>query len=743
MINTGHVFQQVAITAVCLLLAVLMAGLGLTVAEHWVWYALVAGVWMALMLAHNLRYHHLAEVDNEQRNFLLDTVSSASPVIVWEVNAQGVVVDVCGRALEEAGWSRENLLGRTIANIVDQDPEILEDVRRAQSGDRFVSFKAFNGRFFRHHYYPIYDRMGRVSGYNCVSVDMSREHDLGAELQLSQQVFAHTADAIVLTDHYRHIVSVNQAFTDITGFEPEEVKGKKLGLPNPEQPTLSLYRQLASSLNLNGSWEGEIRALRKTGDAYTANFTMSVIRKNGRITNFVAFFSDVTDIKKSQEELQYLANHDNLTGLPNRRLFLDRLDQAVKRARRLKYRLAILFIDLDNFKTINDTLGHAFGDQLLKDVSARLLAAVRETDTVARLAGDEFTVIAENVRDSTEVIAIARKILSCFAPAFAFEDKETEASASVGISIYPDDGDDIAELMSGADTAMYRAKAEGRNGYYFLSGEASQSSQGVLFFPSELRLALRRNQMQLLYQPQVDLDTGAIVGCEALLRWNHHCRGQLMPADFLPMAEEKDLISDLGSWVAEEVCNQLRIWQNRGTSIQYAAINLAADQLADRDFIGNLQIAIDNNRLAPETLILEIPEHIALENLVETHEFMHQARAIGVATCIDEFGSAGDGFSYLKELPVTMVKIDQKLLSQIKPGKEVPGFLRALVGIADLLDLKVVAVGVERASQEEVLQQIGFQYGQGYLYAKPMTAESFSRFALASRNLPAEDWQAS
>lgn len=733
--------QQGQATVIALILALLLYLAGYQPDLYWQPYVFLVALWLAVMLFLNLRHHVRSNIKDEQREFLLDTLANAAPVILWHVDGEGVVRDIRGSALAHAGICGQSLMGKNMATVAGTNQGLLADMRRALSGERFVSHQLLGKRYYRHHYYPIIGRGGGLEGFNCVSVDLSRERELAAELQLSQQVFEHTTDAIVIGDERRRVISANEAFTRITGFTQDEVKGRKVGLPRASGQSIGFYRELAQTLAAQDCWHGEVWGRRKSGELFTAKLTLSRVREKDAVTNYIAFFSDVTDIKRTQEELQYLANHDNLTGLPNRRLFLDRLDQAIKRAKRLHQRMAIYYVDLDNFKMINDSLGHQFGDELLKSVAERLRDIVRESDTVARLAGDEFTVIAENVRDNGEVVSIARKILSSFEAPFEAYGEELEASASVGVGIYPDDGEDLLSLMKNADAAMYKAKAHGRNGYYYLAEDGSGQLPDKVFFPSELRLAIKREQLELVYQPLVDLNTGSIFGCEALLRWNHHCRGQLMPNDFLSMAEEKGIISQIGTWVADRACSQYQLWSEQGLVLDHLSINVAAVQLDDPDFLDNLMRSVERSGAASRSLILEIPEKVVLSNLEKSRLIMRIAAQKGIGCVINDFGSSADDFGYLKTLPVQMIKLDQRFVNTIKHGREGQLLVKALSTIAELLDIRVVAVGIERPNQEQFIRSMGCQLGQGYLYAKPMTADSFLKFYAASQGALAQQWQ--
>ncbi len=705
---------------------------GVLAVNNWLTFMLLGVAWL-LTSAYVLYRNFMADVVPDLgKGALLDRVATVSPLIVWNIDGGGRLTSVVGRPRDNENLPLSDMVGLPLEGFKPLSADFYSLLQRAQTGEQFDDVCFIRNRCYRHYFFPVDDgQAGDDNGqgaFQCISMDVTAVNQLRARAELSQQILAGATEAIVVLDRRHRVTSVNRAFTQITEVSSERVVGKRRGFGVLGTPDFGFYRTVLKGLKESGSWQGEVPLRRSSGELFTANFVISVIRdRSGSVSNYVIFFSDITHMQRTHEELRYLANHDNLTDLPNRRLFLDRLEQGIKRAKRGNAQLAIFFIDLDNFKLINDAHGHYVGDEILKEVGRRLLSVVRQSDTVARLAGDEFTVITENIEDAQEVTSIARKIMGCFEESFAVSDERLEMSASVGIGVYPDDGEDLMSLLKGADTAMYKAKAEGRNGFYSLSEGKTGHLPRAMFFPSELRLALKRQQMELVYQPLHDLRNGRVVGCEGLLRWNHHLRGIISPADFMTLSEGAGITSAIGKWTLNEACQQLQAWRVQHVDLQYVSINIASSQINDPGYPELVMDALATHRLHPSSLMLEIAEGVLLQNLTKACQFMRHLSHVGVKFCVDEYGSSHADYSYIREVPVDALKIDQRLLARIRTGKEDSALIRALVGIGDILGKNVIAVGVERRGQEELMQELGCQWGQGFLYAKPMTAATFSK----------------
>jgi diguanylate cyclase (GGDEF)-like protein/PAS domain S-box-containing protein len=671
----------------------------------------------------------VAPCENEN---LLGEIADTCKVVIWQVNEKGLLAQIIGWEGINCEVDPADLLGRNISVLKNDYPSFYALLLRAHGGEEFVAHSDFGNQLYQHSISALTNEEGRVVGFQCLSLDVTEDQRLYNRLAFCEQLIATSGEPVIIFNRNRQPLSINHSFTRITGFSRQDLLKLAAHADSSRgllvHPDTVFFKGVLQAIHDKGHWTGEVALRRQSGEQFAANVSLSVIRdNNGALTHYAVFFSDLSYMKRSHEELRYLATHDNLTDLPNRRLFLDRLDQGVQRAKRSHRQLALFYIDLDNFKLINDSLGHHFGDELLQEIARRLLRVVRQSDTVARLAGDEFTVVAENINDLAEVRSIAEKILSCFEKVFEFQDQQLEATASVGVAVYPDDGTDLETLMKQADAAMYKAKASGRNGFYSLQDGESSRVSGRLFYPSELRLALKRKQMSLVYQPLFDITQRRVVGCESLLRWNHHARGLIKPADFMLISEEAGITGELGAWTLNEVCRQLRSWHLQGLDVGYVSINIEISQIEDPSYPELILDTLGQHKLDASCLMFEISEALVLANLTKATQFVRTLNQMGIRFCVDGFGSSGKNSNYLKELPVEALKLDHRLLMRVNGTRQHIDLIQALTGIGDILDKTVIAVGVERVRQEEVLAEVGCHFAQGYLYGKPMSPDYFGK----------------
>ena len=553
-----------------------------------------------------------------------------------------------------------------------------------------------------------------------VYADVSERRQAEEKLRLSAAVLEHIADGVMVIGLDGRIVAVNPAFSLITGYAEAEALGQNFSLSSSQRHDANFFQLMWAELGATGFWRGEIWNQRKNGEMYLEWLTVSAVRDDlGATTHYVGVFSDITQIKESQEKLDYMAHHDPLTALPNRLLFHDRLMHAVQRAARNDEQLAILFIDLDRFKNVNDTLGHHIGDELLKQVAAALEKRLRDGDTLARLGGDEFIVLLENVEGEFGAGHVAEKLMAMFEEPFMVSDYELFVTGSVGISLYPNDATDLNMLIRNADVAMYQAKARGRNGYQFYA--PSMTGEGVerLRLETMLRRSIEKNEIFLNYQPQVEIDTGRLIGVEALVRWENPELGVVTPIRFIPLAEDTGFINQLGKWVLFEACRQMIRWQEAGLYVPKIAVNLSVKQFERGSIVNMVADILAETGLAPNRLQLEVTESVIM-NTGDALVFINDLHSIGVGLAIDDFGTGYSSLAYLKQLPVQTLKIDRSFIKDISTDANDEAIAIAIIQLGKSLNLSVIAEGVETQEQAAFLLQHGCNLAQGYFYSRPV-----------------------
>lgn len=559
-------------------------------------------------------------------------------------------------------------------------------------------------------------------------------------LRLAEKVIESSLEGIIITNPAGVIESVNPAFTRLTGYSAEEAIGQTPRLLRSGRHGAEFYEAMWQQLAREGQWLGEIWNRRKNGEIYPELLTITAIRDdNGITSHYAALFSDISEVKENEERIRSLAYFDPLTGLPNRRLFYDRLTMAVAHAHRSGHRLAVMFVDLDRFKRVNDSLGHGIGDKLLQEVATRLVASVREDDTVARTGGDEFVIMLSEVDDVEGVVMIARRIIEMFTKPMMIEGNELVVTCSVGVSFYPDDADEAEFLIQNADSAMYRAKDLGRNSFQLYSPTMNARSLEHLAMETGLRRAIERNELILYYQPVVDTGSGKVIGAEALLRWLHPDMGMMPPADFIPLAEETGLIIPIGEWVIREAARQQLAWKHRFGVELDMAVNISALQFHEPDFLGRVRRILAEADVNPAALTFELTETLLMEDAVETIKTMHAIRRLGVTLSMDDFGTGYSSLSYLKRFPIDTLKIDRVFIRGIEHSRDDAAIVSAVINLAHSLRLKVVAEGVEKAAQLDYLRQTGCELVQGFHFSAPLPPEEFEQRFLAVEPQPSAD----
>ncbi|MEW8304598.1 MAG: EAL domain-containing protein [Candidatus Thiodiazotropha sp.] len=565
---------------------------------------------------------------------------------------------------------------------------------------------------------------------------LRKAHRIAEEkLRLAERAFQNTAEGITVTDVNGDIVSTNPAFEAITGYTHEEVMGQNPRILKSGHHEPSFYRDMWDTLLKAGHWRGEIWNRRKNGDVYPEWLTISAVKDNrGDTTHYVGVFTDITQIKEAQDQINFLAHHDALTQLPNRALFRERFDHALMHARRESNSIALLFLDLDRFKTVNDTLGHPSGDLVLLEVSRRMSNIIRSSDTIARLGGDEFVLLLEEQTSAQHAAVVARKLIDLFSTPMNIGEHELVVTASIGITLYPNDGDDPDLLIRHADRAMYEAKQQGRNTYRFFTQALTEGALERLMMENELRRAISRDELILHYQPIVDIKTRQLRGVEALVRWQHPKQGLIAPGRFIELAEEIGIIGDIGKWVLHTACTQLARWDRDEFLVPRISVNLSVQQI-DQTLVMQVSDELQISALAPERLELEVTESMLMRNPELSRTVLGELKAIGVNFAIDDFGTGYSSLAYLKLLPLDRLKIDRSFVRDIGQDANDEAIVRAIIAMSNSLGLESVAEGVESPEQAQFLQQAGSDLAQGFLYSRPLSAEEIFRNWVSAVNI--------
>ncbi|WP_312264108.1 EAL domain-containing protein [Rivihabitans pingtungensis] len=640
------------------------------------------------------------------------------------------------------GYRQEELLGRSLTELLD--PKETARVR-GQIGDRYqhhienmqytLPVRHRDGHVIEVEVYSrLFEYQGRPAIIG-VAVDISERRIADAKQRLSATVFENTSEGILIADADARIIAVNQAFTRITGYSEAEAVGKRSRMFRVDQTGQSHHARMLAALDAEGHWQGEFLDRRKNGEWFPVWLSLSSVRDqhdHQLVTHYVAVFSDITVRKEAEDRLQFLANHDPLTALPNRTHFIQRLELAVAEARNTQSELAVLFIDLDRFKLINDSFGHHAGDDLLRLLAARLSCSLGEEGLLARLGGDEFTVLFERVASRAHLEDVTHRLLAELSKPLHLEDHELFVTASIGVSIFPSDGDDAASLLRNADMAMYRSKDAGKNTCTFFAGDMNDEAFERLLMENGLRLALERQEFELHYQPQINPFTHQVEAVEALIRWRHPDLGMVSPARFIPITEENGMIRQIGDWVLRTACSQLKAWDDDGVHVPRVAVNLSPRQFLRGTLTATVVEVLENTGLAPGRLELEVTEGMLMQNPAESVDILRELKALGVQIAIDDFGTGYSSLSYLKRFPLDSLKIDRSFVIGVPDDSDSSAIAETVVAMGRKLGLNVVAEGVETSDQCRFLRACGCKLLQGYFFAKPLSADNLREFILDS-----------
>ena len=570
----------------------------------------------------------------------------------------------------------------------------------------------------------IFFARARLFDFLGMNPGLKRQRQDQERLRQAAVVFDCTREGVLVTDNRGGIVHVNRALVEITGYQAEEVLGRRPNMFKSGRHGPEFYQAIFKSIAESGDWHGEIWNRRKSGEVYPQWQTVRpIIDDQGQVSHYVAVFSDISAIKNSQTELARLVHHDPLTDLPNRLLFTDRTEQALAAAQRHQTGCALLMIDLDHFKIINDSLGHNVGDLLLKAVAERLQSVFGKGFTVARLGGDEFAVLVDSCSQTSQAAVLAQQVLEVMKSAFDVDKHQLFVSASVGISVYPSDALNAEQLLRNADSALFKAKSAGREGYALYTEELTAHAQYRIEVASDLRRALEQQELRVYYQPVHDLQTCRLIGVEALVRWEHPLRGLLSPGEFIPIAERTGLIAEIDAWVLEHACWQMVQWQATGVELSFVAVNISSRLFTRPELFTLVSTVLADTGLDPALLELEVTESTVMDNSQVALEQMHRLRALGLRLAIDDFGTGFSSLLRLKRLPVQKLKIDQGFVAGLPADNDDVAIVRAVIALGQSMGLQVHAEGIEQVEQAQFLLDLDCNLGQGYWFGRPMPAK--------------------
>lgn len=673
--------------------------------------------------------------DLEKQKNLFESYLDTIEAITVVLGTNGTIKLLNPSAEKILGQSADKLIGKNWFTHCLPNPEGLETIfpmfqKMIQNDNKLTKYyenevlSSDGSRpYVAWHNAVLQDAEGNVTGTISSGHDITAKRKSEEKLRLSASVLENTSEGVLITDKQQRIIEVNNAFSNITGYSRDDVLGQNPSLLNSGRQDEAFYENMWLALNKTGQWSGEIWNRTKSGKIFPEwQSISSVYDDQGELSHYVSVFSDISQIKNSEEKLAFLAHHDALTSLPNRLLLRERLSQAIKHAERECSSFAVIFLDLDHFKLINDSFGHQAGDTLLIDVASALKSTVRETDTISRIGGDEFVILIEDV-DQTNLTGILEKITLIFQTPFNLDGKNIRITASLGICLYPEDGTDVELILRNADTAMYKAKERGRNTYRFYSEKLTQKAFERVVLENGLDNAIESNQLCMVYQPQICLKTKKLIGLEALVRWAHPTLGMITPDKFIPLAEESGLIHKLGNWVLRRSCIDAKKWHSKGYDFGRIAINISGHQLL-KGGVDQRIIDITSELDLPLVLLeMELTESCLVQEYKNVLPQLLRLEGKGVSIAIDDFGTGYSSLSYLKSLPINKLKIDQSFISEATTDNDSRMIVETIIAMAKNLRLTSIAEGVETEAQAELLSNNGCNEAQGYLYSQPQEEE--------------------
>jgi diguanylate cyclase (GGDEF)-like protein/PAS domain S-box-containing protein len=689
-------------------------------------------LFMQSLVNRNLAAEALRVSETRYRN-LLENMDTG----VVYLNNAGTIISANQAAEQILGLQSDDMMGRalteTCARIVREDGSVLPHeqhpamlaLRTGKPVENVVM--GFLNRVRQDHTWVMTSSMpefrpGERQPHQVFMTlnDITQRKLAEEELNLASVIVNNTGEGIIVADQDNNIISINPAFTILTGFSRQEVFGRKADFLQSKKNTIKIDDELHKSRKNRHSWQGEMWHRRKNSDDFPCWTTINQVKDaQGKTTHYVYVVMDITHLKKAQNRLGFLAYHDPLTQLPNRMLLKDRINHSLQNARRESSLVAVLFLDLDRFKIVNDTYGHAVGDGLLKEVARRIKNLVRKEDTVSRYAGDEFIVLMEDFLDAKSPARLARKLIETFNDPVEVKGHRLQITTSVGISLFPRDGDDTDSLIKNADAAMYRAKKEGRNNFQYYNPELTTQAFEKMAMESDLKQSIDKNELVLYYQPQICLTAGNIVAIESLVHWQHPTMGLIDPARFISIAEESGFILAMGEWMIETACKQMRHWLDEGAPMNKIVVNVSAAQLLRSDFVATVERILRTHGLSPHCLELEISENSFMDNVEPIIKALNGLAEAGVDLTIANFGKGYFSLINLKRIPVKKLKIDSSFISEMLRNSNYEDIVRSMIALGHSLDLKVIAPGIESEAQQKLLAELDCNMGQGHFYYPP------------------------
>lgn len=685
---------------------------------------------------------HTQKIEQKLRN--LGRALEQSPASVMITDTRGIIEYVNPKFSEVSGYDREEALGQNagLLRSGEMPEEVYRDLwKTLQQG------KAWHGQLLNRRkdgslfweqasISAVRDEHGKCQSYIAVKEDITQQKEAEEQLKMIEAVFSTSNEAIMVADRNGLIKTINPAFSRITGYSLEDVQGHNPSILSSGRHEPDFYQKMWREIMRQGSWSGEIWNRRKNGSIYPEWLSVSVVNdSDGNPSEYVAVFSDITKRKNDEAQIVRQAYYDELTDLPNRTLLSDRLNLAIATANRDEQVIALLFVDLDRFKYVNDSMGHEYGDDLLRQVATRLNSCVRDTDTVARFGGDEFVILLHNIKSDNDAAYVAHKLIETLSTPFVLAEREIIIGASIGIAMHPGDADTAETLIRNADLAMYKAKQSGRNQAHFFTATMQEHANQRMTLEQDLRHALERQQLEVYYQPIIAGQSGQVQGLEALLRWHHPERGLIPPDQFIPMAEETGMIGSIGEWVLETACRQIKQFAAAGHDL-YLSVNISERQ---RDLgldASAVEAVLLHHDMDPSHLILEITEGLLLQDSAETVAWLQGFKDLGISLAIDDFGTGYSSLSYLKRFPVDTLKIDREFIRDLNTDRYADSLVTAIISMAASLELRLIAEGVETEKQRLTLIGQGCRFMQGYLFCPPRPAEELMRWLATYQPTP-------